>query len=81
MADVAGSLQSVRALKNTGHAVCFGLGPDGNDNLIINRHSGEINRMRDDGINFLQDMLVIPPDRIQEVIEAQNRCHFGRQGQ
>ena len=81
VADVAGSLQSVRALKNTGHAVCFGLGPDGNDNLIINRHSGEINRMRDDGINFLQDMLVIPPDRIQEVIEAQNRCHFGRQGQ
>ena len=45
------------------HAVCFGLG-DGTDHLIINKDSGEVNRMRDDGINYYQDLLVIPPDKV-----------------
>ena len=51
-ADVTKSLQSVRALVNAQHAVCFGLG-DGHDHLIINKLTGEVNRMRDDGINYL----------------------------
>ncbi len=60
-------LQAVRALLASGHAVCFGLGIAGNDHLIINKMSGEINRMRDDGINYLQDVAVVPQDQIEEV--------------
>ncbi len=74
-ADVSKALQSVRALVGSKHAVCFGLGPDGNDHLIINRVSGEINRMIDDGVNYLQKLMVIPPDQIDAVhaqLEAMN---------
>jgi hypothetical protein len=41
--------------------------------LIINRVTGEINRMEDDGINYLQRLLIIPPDHIaaiQQKLEA-----------
>ncbi len=63
-------LQAVRALLSSNHAVCFGLGEDGQDHLIINKTSGEVNRMRDDGINYLQDLMIIPHDRIEEVQQA-----------
>ena len=53
-------LQSVRQLQATGHAVCFGVGAEGLDHLVINRLSGEINRCRDDGTNYIQDLLVVP---------------------
>ena len=46
------ALQSVRALSKSGHAVCFGVGPDGNDNLIINRSTGEVNSIFDDVYYF-----------------------------
>ncbi len=82
-ADVSKSLQAVRSLVGSKHAVCFGLG-DGNDHLIINKVSGEINRMRGDGINYLQDLLVIPPDKVNEVATALNEGisgqDFGWQG-
>ena len=45
------------------HAVCFGLG-DEDDHLIINKDTGEINRIRDDGVNYYQDLLIIPPDHV-----------------
>ena len=60
-------LQAVRALVGSRHAVCFGLGENDNEHLIINKISGEVNRMRDDGINYLQDMLVVPQNRIEQV--------------
>ena len=50
-ADVTKSLQAVRALVKSQRAVCFGLG-DGNDHLIINKITWEINLMRDDGANY-----------------------------
>ena len=83
-ADVCGPLQAVRALLASKHAVCFGLG-DGDDHLIINKESGEINRMRDDGVNFLQDFLIVPPDKIAEVMAEINEANeaaspFGRPG-
>ena len=67
-ADVTKSLQSVRALVNAQHAVCFGLG-DGHDHLIINKLTGEVNRMRDDGINYLQDLIIVPPDQVDAVAQ------------
>ena len=76
-------LQAVRALLASKRAVCFGLG-DGTDHLIINNTTGEVNRMRDDGINYLQDLLVIPPDKLDEVaaVLREGPCSqdFGWQG-
>ena len=65
-ADVTKSLQAVRALVKSNHAVCFGLG-EGEDHLIINKITGEINRMRDDGINYLQDLIIVPPEQVDQV--------------
>ena len=65
-ADVTKSLQAVRALVKSQHAVCFGLG-DGNDHLIINKVAGEINRLRDDGVNYLHDVIIVPPDQVDRV--------------
>ena len=74
-ADVSKSLASVRASVKSKHAVCFGLGPDGEDHLVINRLTGEINRLEDDGINYIQELWVVPPDQIaavqQKLTEAQ----------
>ena len=66
-ANVSEPLQAVRSLVRSKHAVCFGLGENDDEHLIINKQTGEINRMRDDGINYLQDLLIIPPDRVDEV--------------
>ena len=60
------ALQAVRALVNAQHAVCFGLG-DGNDHLIINKLTGEVKRMRDDGVNYLQDLIIVPPDPVDSI--------------
>ena len=65
-ADVTKSLQAVRALVATNHAVCFGLGA-GDEHLIINKHTGEVNRMRDDGINYFQDLIIVPPEQVDRV--------------
>ena len=67
-ADVTKSLQAVRALVNAQHAVCFGLG-DGHDHLIINKLTGEVNLMRDDGVNYLQDLIIVPPDQVDNVAQ------------
>ena len=65
-AEVTKALQSVRALVGSGHAVCFGLG-DGSEHVIINKITGETNCMRDDGVNYLQDLLIVPPEDIERV--------------
>ena len=61
VADVSKALQSVRALVKTGHLVVFGDGADGNEHYILNRESGEVNAVRDDGLNYLMRLYVIPP--------------------
>ena len=68
-ADVTKSLQARRALVQSQHAVCFGFG-DGNDHVIINKVTGEINRMRDDGVNHFQDLIIIPPEQVEHVSAA-----------
>ena len=88
-ADVSKPLQAVRSLVRSRHAVCFGLGEGDDEHLIINKVTGEVNKMRDDGINYLQDLLIIPPDRVDavaaELLLLQQRGHedgqsFGRPG-
>ena len=58
------------------HAVCFGLGPEGKDHLIINKVSGEINRMIDDGTNYLQKLFIVPPDQIDAIQEKINEAQY-----
>ena len=67
-ADVAKTLQSVRAMVKSGHAVCFGLGEKGEDHIIVNKMSGEVNRMHDDGINYIQKLTIIPQDQVEAVV-------------
>ena len=73
-ADVAPgkALQSVRALGLSGHATCFNMGPNGDQHMIINRYTGEVNFMEDDGINYIQRLLIVPPDQIEAVQGAIN---------
>jgi len=84
VADVSGPLQSVRRLLGAKHCVLFGLGPNEEEHLIINKLTGEINRMRDDGTNYLQDLLVVPPDQLDKVVARMQggdpAAPFGRQG-
>ena len=81
-ADVGKALQAVRAMVKSKNAVCFGLGPTGEDHVIINRVTGEVNRMEDDGINYLQRLLIVPQDQIsmvQEKIRESNLMTGGNQ--
>ena len=83
VADVSKNLQSVRALLQSGHAVCFGLGPTGEDHVVVNRNSGEINWLEDDGVNYIQELLVAPPDQVESVanqLAYMSPEDFGRPG-
>ena len=69
-ADVGDTLQSVRQLLGAKHCVLFGLGENEDEHLIINKLTGEVSRLRDDGVNYLQDLLIVPPDEILNVQRA-----------
>ena len=83
-ADVTKSLQSVRALIRNRHAVMFGLGENGDEHLIVNKDTGEINWLEDDGVNYVQSLMVIPPDKVDtaqaKLREMQGEPPFGRRG-
>ena len=61
VADVSKALQSVRALVRTGHVVVCGDGEIGADHYIMNREIGEVNMVRDDGLNYLMRLYVVLP--------------------
>ena len=52
------------------NAVLFGLGPDGEQHMIINRLTGEVNMIDDDGLNYIQELWFIPPDKVGQVQAA-----------
>ena len=61
VADVSKPLQAVRQLTRTGHLVVFGDGPGGEQHYVLNRVTGEMNMIRDDGINYIMGLYVMPP--------------------
>ena len=69
-ADVSKSLNSVRSVVDGQSAVCFGLGPNGDQHMIINGLTGEINYMEGDGANYLQRMWVVPAEQTNAVRTA-----------
>ena len=60
-APVTKPLLSVKQLNKTGHVVIF----DGADSCIINKHSGEISYLREEGGNFMLDVAVPPNDGLR----------------
>ncbi len=62
VADVSKPLQAVRQLTRTGHLVVFGDGPEGDDHYVLNRFTGERNEIKDDGINYLMGLYIMPPE-------------------
>ena len=66
-ADVSQPINAVRSMVASKGAVCFGLGPEGDQHMVINRVTGEINLIEDDGYNYLQNLWVVPPDEIEQV--------------
>ena len=60
-------INAVRSMVASKCAVCFGVGPDGDQHLIVNRLTGEVNQIGDDGMNYLQSLWVVPPDEIEQV--------------
>ena len=48
-------------LVRPGHIVVFGDGENGEDHYIVNRHTGEVDTVRDDGSNYLMRLYVVPP--------------------
>ena len=65
VAEVSKPLQAVRSLVRTGHMVVFGDGEDGNANYVVNKLTGEVNAVRDDGTNYLMGMYIIPKAEMQ----------------
>ena len=61
VADVTMALQSPRALYASGHMVVL----NGPNSFVLNKISGEINVLEDDGINYLMDTWIIPPEEIE----------------
>ena len=60
VADVSKMLQSVRALVKAGHTVVFGDGEDGGSHYIYQKATGECIGVRDDGVNYLMGMHIVP---------------------
>ena len=65
VAGVTQALQSVRHLNSSGHLVVF----DGQNSFMVNKMSGEVNAINDDGSNFTMTMWIVPPDEINAVAE------------
>ena len=62
VADVSKMLQSVRSLVKAGHTVVFGDGDDGHSHYVYHKLSGECIGVRDDGVNYLMGMHIVPRD-------------------
>ena len=81
-AKVSQPINAVRTMVAGKSAVCFGLGPDGDQHMIINRLTGEVNMIEDDGLNYIQNLWVVPPDRVGPIQSAMNDSqHFAGPGQ
>ena len=57
VAEVSKALQSVRGMVKAGHLV---VGDDGCQRYVLNKTTGEINSVADDGINYLMRLHVVP---------------------
>ena len=66
LANVSSSLLSVRAMCKNNHMIVF----DEEASYALNKQTGECNWFHDDGVNYTMKQLIIPPDKLEEVMEA-----------
>ena len=66
VAEVTSNLQSVRAMLKSKHAVVF----DEDGSYAVNKVTGEVNHITDDGSNYVMRHWTIPPDQIEREMEA-----------
>jgi hypothetical protein len=63
VADVSGALTSARAMNESGHVVVI----DGEDSFVLNKMTGEVNAIEDDGTSYNFDMWICPPEELNEL--------------
>ena len=66
VAEVTSNLQSVRAMLKSHHAVVF----DEDGSYAVNKITGEVNYITDDGSTYVMRHWIIPPDQIDHEMEA-----------
>ena len=69
VADVTMPLQRPRALHASGHMVAL----DGKNSFVLNKITGEVNCLEDDGVNYFMDMSIIPPEELPNYADASFR--------
>ena len=60
VANVTDGLQSIRNMYNSGHVVIF----DGPESYCLNKFTGEVNEITDNGTNYTMDAWVCPPEEL-----------------
>ena len=77
VADVSKALESVRAMMQAKHAVIF----DEDGCFAINKATGEVNAIQDDGVNFQMVQYVVPEAEVAGLMEliADGQTGFTRQ--
>ena len=82
VAEVTKPLEAVRANVRAGHAVVFdddGSG-QGSGSYMINKVTGEVNAIRDDGKDYVMRRWIVPPQLVPGIIAESNEQSFRRQG-
>ena len=69
--DVTRPLEAIRANVKAGHAIVFDDDGSGQGSYMINKMTGEINAIRDDGANYLMRRWIIPPKEVSALLEKQ----------
>ena len=71
VADVTKPLEAVRANLKSGHAVIFNDDGSGNGtgSFLVNKTTGEINAIHDDGSNFVMRRWIIPAQEVPEILK------------
>lgn len=77
IANVTKPLQSVRSMLASKHTVIF----DEDKSFVLNKITGELNVMRDDGINYYLDQWIIPKTQVSQAMQiVASESGFTRQG-
>ena len=72
VADVTKSLEAIRANVKAGHTVVFdddGTGR-GVGSLMVNKTTGEVNAIHDDGSNYVMRRWIIPKNEVPQIVAA-----------
>jgi len=72
VADVTKSLEAIRANVKAGHTVVFdddGTGR-GVGSFMVNKTTGEVNVIHDDGSNYVMRRWIIPKNEVPQIVAA-----------